>query len=445
MAKEVSGLQEEDFMKIRNNLITKKEKALKRFVDSINGRLLTHLNSCVHCGLCAETCHYYIATGEERYIPAYKIDQLISIYKRYHTIIGKLIPKWTGARDFNDEAIKEMVDVIFGACTMCGRCSLHCSIGVDIPFIVRTARSMLVELELVPKGLQSTIDAAVETGNNMRISHNELVETLKWLEEDLKMEVNDENACIPLDKKDKHILYTLNPREPKFFPMSISAMAMIFYAADESWTISTKFYDVTNYAYYSGDDDTAGELMERLCNEMGKLNAEILVTAECGHGSRSIRWEGPNWIGRRYPFNVITAVELIAKYIRDGRIKLDPSKNKEVVTLHDPCNLVRSGGVIEEQRYILKNACSNFVEMYPNRENNYCCGGGGGQLSMGEFRDRRIEAGKIKADQIKKTGATIVATPCHNCIDQLIELNKEYNLGVKIKTISEIVADSLIL
>ena len=36
--------------------------------------------------------------------------------------------------------------------------------------------------------------------------------------------------------------------------------------------------------------------------------------------------------------------------------------------------------------------------MYPNRENNYCCGGGGGQLSMGEYSDRRIKAGKIKAE-----------------------------------------------
>ena len=64
---------------------------------------------------------------------------------------------------------------------------------------------------------------------------------------------------------------------------------------------------------------------------------------------------------------------------------------------------------------------------------------------MSEYRDRRVEAGKIKAEQIRKTGALIVATPCHNCIDQLMELNQEYQLGVEIKTIGELVADSLIL
>ncbi len=83
--------------------------------------------------------------------------------------------------------------------------------------------------------------------------------------------------------------------------------------------------------------------------------------------------------------------------------------------------------------------------MRPNRENNFCCGGGGGQLAMSRFAERRLKAGKIKADQIKKTGAEVVAAPCHNCIDQLSELNRHYKLGVEVKTISEIVADALVI
>ena len=62
---------------------------------------------------------------------------------------------------------------------------------------------------------------------------------------------------------------------------------------------------------------------------------------------------------------------------------------------------------------------------------------------MTRFAKRRIEAGKIKADQIRATGAAIVVAPCHNCIDQLSELNKEYKLGVEVKTLTEIVAATL--
>ena len=78
---------------------------------------------------------------------------------------------------------------------------------------------MLREMDKVPKGLQSTANAALKSGNNMNIPQEDMIDTLKWLEEDLQMEVNNKAASIPLDKKDARIIYTLNPREPKFFPL----------------------------------------------------------------------------------------------------------------------------------------------------------------------------------------------------------------------------------
>jgi Fe-S oxidoreductase len=183
----------------------------------------------------------------------------------------------------------------------------------------------------------------------------------------------------------------------------------------------------------------------RLVQAMEELQCKELILAECGHGFNSNRWEAPEWLAQKYGFPVSSILELLTRYIQRGQIQLDPSKNDKTVTLHDPCNLVRLGGIIEDQRYILRHAVQNFVEMYPNREKNFCCGGGGGQLAMTRFAQRRLEAGQVKADQIKKTGANVVATPCHNCIDQLMELNKHYKLGIEIKTITEIVADALVL
>jgi Fe-S oxidoreductase len=142
---------------------------------------------------------------------------------------------------------------------------------------------------------------------------------------------------------------------------------------------------------------------------------------------------------------VKSILQVVADYIREERIMLDPSQNQKVITLHDPCNLVRLGGIVEEQRFILKHAASRFVEMTPNREKNFCCGGGGGQLAMTRFASRRLQAGKIKAEQIRETGAEIVVAPCHNCIDQLMELNKHYQLAVEVKTVCEIAANALVI
>lgn len=422
-----------------------KKKGLQAFESFGDSRLLTHLNSCVHCGLCAESCIYYLAYREARYIPAKKVDLVSSIYRRYHTLTGKTLPWLTGARDLDKETIREMTDLLYGACTMCDRCTMHCSVGVDIGYLVETGRTMLANMGYVPETLQTTVDSAIRNGNNMAIPKEELVDTIKWLEEDLRLEVKDEKASIPLDEPGKKIVYTLNPREPMFFPLSISAMAKIFYAAGESWTLSTRSYDMTNHAYFSGKLDEAKVLSKRLYDEVVHLKADTCVMAECGHGYRVFRWEAPDYLEKAFPFNVLSCVELLASYIREGKIRVDPRKIKSKVTLHDPCNLVRTGGVIEEQRFILRHTVSDFVEMTPHGVDNLCCGGGGGQLAMSEYNERRMKISGLKAEQIKNTGAAIVCTPCHNCIDQLTQTNAAYNLGVKIMTIAEIVAEALVI
>ncbi len=48
-------------------------------------------------------------------------------------------------------------------------------------------------------------------------------------------------------------------------------------------------------------------------------------------------------------------------------------------------------------------------------------------------------------NKISATGAKVVITPCHNCVDQLLQINHTYKLGVTIKTIAEVVADALVL
>lgn len=421
------------------------QDALSVITDKHDGKLLTHLNACVHCGLCAESCIYYLSNPQPKFIPAYKVDLVASIYRRYGTLSGKLFPVLTGARKLDADTAKEMVDQLFGACTMCGRCVKHCSVGVDIAYVVRKGREMLSKMELVPASLQATVKAAMETGNNMGIPTDEFVDTIKWMEEELIDEVGSPDARIPLDEPNKEVLYTLNPREPKFFPLSISAMAKIFYAAGESWTLSTKMYDITNYAFFSGNKAEASTIAQRLQEETLNLKAKKCVLAECGHGSRAFKWEAPNYLQQEFPFQVETSVELIAKYLQEGRIKLDPTRIKVPATLHDPCNLVRSGGIVQQQRYIMYNTVSEFVEMNPHGTENYCCGGGGGQLAMSEYNERRMKVAEVKAEQIRKSGAKIVVTPCHNCVDQLTQINQAFKLGIQIKTLAEIVADALVI
>jgi Fe-S oxidoreductase len=434
LAERLERLRPEDF-----------KAAILRLADVIDAASAVHLESCVRCGICAESCHYYLDDRDLKSIPAYKINLVIRVFKRYFGSSGRLVPGWIKAKDLEAGEVREWIDSLFGRCTLCGRCALNCAMGINIPALIRKGRGILASMGLVPDGLASTVAAARETGNNMGITRDEWLETAAWLEEELQAEVGDPSARLPMDQKGAAMLYAVNPREPKFYPLTLTAAAKIFHAAGESWTLTSAYFDVTNYAYFSGDDELAGLIASRLKSDMERLGAKILILSECGHGFNSNRWEASEWLARKIGYDVKSVLQVVADYIRTGRIKLDPTRNSKSVTLHDPCQLVRMGGIVEEQRYILEQAVKHFVEMTPNREKNYCCCGGGGQLSMTGFASRRRSAGRVKAEQIERTKARVVASPCHNCLDQLAEINRHYKLGVEVKSVIELAAEALVL
>lgn len=420
-------------------------QAMKVLDSKLTRQLAVNMHACVHCGMCFESCHYYLSTGDPKVTPAYKAEQLRRLYKARYDWMGRMAPGWVHATQPSQEQLDLLYDVAYGSCTMCRRCNFSCPMGLDMGLMMRTARAMLTSIDRIPSGLKDTVDIHLKTGNNMGISREDFIETVQWIEEELQNELGDPSFTIPLDKPGTRYLMCLNPREVKFYPLLFRAQFLTCYAAGQSWGLSSTAWDATNYGLFSGDDAACKQIITRLVDEAARLGAETLVATECGHGYRAMRWEGPSWYGKPLPVDVVSYVELAAQFIREGRIKLDKSKNPDPVTYHDPCNQARSGGIVDEPRYILRHAVADFREMTPHGTENFCCGGGGGALTMSEFRDRRLAAAKTKAEQIRATGAKLVATSCHNCIDQLSEISRHYKLGVKVVNICELVANALIL
>ena len=175
---------------------------LKAFREKLDAGSAANLNSCVHCGLCADSCHYYLATGDHEAMPAAKLDLVNQVFKYYYSWTGKTLPQLAGARPLSRAMIGEWVDSLFGRCSLCGRCSMSCTMGINIFSLIRAARSAMAAAGLVPPGLQSTVDTAVRTGNNMGISKENWLETVSWLEEELQTEVGDPRARLPVDARE---------------------------------------------------------------------------------------------------------------------------------------------------------------------------------------------------------------------------------------------------
>lgn len=137
-------------------------------------------------------------------------------------------------------------------------------------------------------------------------------------------------------------------------------------------------------------------------------------------------------------------LQMTARWIKDGLLKVDPQRVPGPVTYHDPCNLGRKEGLTEEPRYILSRVCGDYREMKPGRQYNYCCGSSGGTLFSEEYDKLRLAMGQLKADQIRETGAEIVATACLNCYDQLLKIVERYELDVRVAFVHELVDQALV-
>jgi Fe-S oxidoreductase/CheY-like chemotaxis protein len=306
-------------------------------------------------------------------------------------------------------------------------------------------RGLLSRVGVMPEGVRVVSKDQWEIGNQMGVLKEDYLDTLEWMSEELEEQLGHDRAKIPVDKKGAKVMYTINPREAKYDPRTIKAAALIFYAAGEDWTMPSEGWDQTNFGLFSGDDQLGGVCGKRVYEKVDELGSEQLVISECGHGYRSTRCEAPNWAGVDVGFTMESSVMTMLRYVKEGRIKVDKTRNTDRVTFHDSCNNARSCGFYEEPRELLELVVSDFQEMYPNRTENYCCTGGGGAMSMSEYTPRRLESAKIKADQIKATGAKIVVTSCHNCVDGLGDLIKHYKLDCEVKQLVDLVAEALVL
>jgi CheY-like chemotaxis protein len=231
----------------------------------------------------------------------------------------------------------------------------------------------------------------------------------------------------------------------KYDPRTIADAAKIFHLAGENWTMPSEGWDMTNFGLFSGDDDLGGAVARRLFEKVVELRGKKLVLSECGHGYRSTRCEGPNWAKFDVPFEMESSVLTMLRYIKEGRIRVDRTRNPEPITFHDSCNNARSCGMFEEPRELLGLVSTDFREMHPNRAENYCCTGGGGAMSMAEYTPRRLKSAQVKADQLRATGAKIVVTSCHNCVDALTDLIRHYKLGMEVRQLVNLVSKAMIV
>jgi len=394
-------------------------------------RLRVYLQTCAHCGLCAEACHFYLSNGNDpRFSPMGKVKQ---------TLGEIFIRKGNVDADF----LKECARIAYTECNLCRRCSMHCPFGIDMAYLLLLVRRICGQLGVVPQFLQDTVNSHAATLNQMWVKQDEWIDTLQWQEDDARDELK--HARIPLNKEGAEIMYSVIGPEPVFLPQLIGNIITIMNVGGIDWTMPTfDGWDNSNMAMYSGDFETMVRVERRHFEAALKLKAKRIVMCECGHAFRGAVYDGPRWISwKEPPVPLIHAIQFYYELLQEGRIKI-AHKHKGPITVHDPCNVVRGRGLGDMLRHIMHATCEDFRDVSPRHEHNYCCGAGGGVINCGPpWKPVRMKASMVKAKQLMATGAQIVVTPCHNCHSGIEDIIDYHKLGMKVKFLSEILVDAM--
>lgn len=408
--------------------------AMEAFARDFTREAAVHMDACVRCGHCAHACHFYVSTGDPKYTPINKIAPFASAYRRSAAPWALLARLFGAPEPVSFAELERWQELIYEACTMCGRCTLACPMGIDIAALIARARHGMFAAGLVPEDLGAVARRAELTMSPLGATPAVLRDRVAWLED-------EHDIRVPLDAAQADVLVTLSSIEIMKYPRSLVALARVLEHARERWTISTSGYEATNFGLLSGNRDWQRDMSERVISAALACGARTVIVPECGHAYGALRWEGANVHGAPLPFEVLHITEYLARLVAAGRLRLEPLGKS--LTFHDPCQVSRRGGAATAPRKVLAALGVELRELADHADAGWCCGGGGGVVAIRHADELRRGAFRIKMREIDATGAELLATSCANCRQSFDDAQAHFAWDRRMLSLLELVAQQL--
>jgi Fe-S oxidoreductase len=369
--------------------------------------------------MCGQACAWFIETGDEKMHPKNRSDFVRNVYNRYNTFTGKVKGALGLMKTPTLEDIKENMGV-YWACTVCGRCTLSCPIGISNRRLYRGFRIAYTEAGISETNptLKAIIDNSRDKKHSFGLSNEDVVAKPGLF-------LQYEGCEMPLDIPGAEYLFVCpaagNTKIPE---LGIKGMK-IMNAAGLDYTVSSKIIDTgTEIDHVAAHEGISKQMLLDWEEEAERLGVQTVIVAECGCDVRTMYVEATEILGRPFKFPIISIDSMWEDIVNEHAVPFEPIN--ESVTMHDPCYVTRMSGMGEKYRKIMPKIVKDFREMTPNMEQNYCCNGGAGGMRMPENTERRRKISRLKANQIENTGAEIVATPCAICYLNMKDITEFY-------------------
>ena len=374
------------------------------------------LYTCAHCGYCQDICPIYDEIPWESASPRGKIYWIQKILT-------------TGFLRPDVEVDGNFVNRLF-QCTLCGRCHEVCQTMIDTIKLWNIARAEIYLSGLRPNNLTAIADNLEETKNPY------------GLDADMRLDWADFTGLEEIPVKDEaEVAYFVGCTTAfKGVNQNIAyATSRLLNHLEEDWTLlGEEEWCCGSPLLMAGDEEKAREFAEHNIEEVERRGVEMLLTG-CPSCYRMWKFEIPELLGRELNFTVKHSVQHLLQRLDKG--KIIPSASDDKLTYHDPCELSRLGGIIDEPRGVLRVFSSNFVEMPEHGMDVRCCGGGG--LLQATDNELRLSIAKHRLEQAKSVGAEILTSACPACKITFLDALRETGGELEVLDVTEYIAQQL--
>jgi len=337
--------------------------------------------SCVECGRCTEHC------------PASRTGKALDPKAVVLGLRGYL-------NDSGPAAVAPLLGRHIAAasvfqCTTCGACEFQCAAGIQhLPLIVGLRR-----------GAVNT--GQWDDGRGARLFHNlERHGNALGFPASQREEFIARSGLPFYDGSQEYCLWLgcMGAFDPHGREVSL-ALARVLRHAGVTFGVLRQEKCCADPARRLGNDLAVSRLAEA---NIGTLRAAKVgrMVSICPHCVRTI---GTDWREYGAVFPIEHHSELLAR-LRD-RLPA-PAGAREKTVFHDPCYLGRYRDVYEPPRRVIRRY-AELMEPGRARGRSFCCGGGGGQMFLGEEAGTRVNA--ERARELVLTGARSIATACPFC------------------------------
>lgn len=368
-------------------------------IKNLSKQQLIELNACVNCGECLNYCPIQEVTGDPRVSPPTRIRMYKGFIEETHGLWATLF----GSKGIDEERWNDFKDRLW-TCALCGNCGEVCTVGIDGKKLWWSLRKTVTESEA---GMPKQVKPAVDNFNKF---HNPFPSPLHyrykfWLPDDVtlaeKAEIGFYEGCGGA--------WDAFQSAENAVRLLAAGGPVTMLDSEEAWCCG--FPQVAG----SGDWSVMPEIVGNLVKAIQKKGIKKLALI-CPMCRDIFKYLYPKYFGGEIPFEPVMALEVVADYIRQGKIKFTKSIN-EKVTIHDPCALARPhiGEPIFEPLREIMNAIPGVkvVEMNRSRNVSRCCGGSAGKRPL--HPDLVVKMAKNVFNDAKSVGADTLVTSCTTC------------------------------